>query len=241
MKTSESLSQLYESYYGDENPTLDAKRTITARQTVRHMRELLPGPFQSFLDVGAGDGSVLVELDRVAYAAELHALEISNSGLQAIQARNIGKLRSASIFDGYRIDAPDKHFDVASAIHVLEHVEHERAFLHELGRVAKQVYVEVPTEHTFRVRNAIMAGPSGGHINFYSPPTLRNLLETSGLEVTALRVFSHVREYEVSCSGNAVGTVKHAVRSGLLRVLPSLAPQIMAYVAIAVCKQRRSA
>ena len=39
----------------------------------------------------------------------------------------------------YRIDAADNAYDFGTAIHVLEHVEHERAFLTEITRVPADV------------------------------------------------------------------------------------------------------
>ena len=81
-------------------------------------------PVMRLLDIGAGDGAVLAELQRRQIAREFYAHEISDSGLRAIQARGLPQLVWARHFDGYHIEAQDQEFDLGITAHVLEHVEH---------------------------------------------------------------------------------------------------------------------
>lgn len=113
------------------------------------------------------------------YSREITVFKDDAEGLVEVPG-----LKSLDVFDGYHIPHSDKSFDLGLAIHVVEHVEHERMFLMEAARVCKQLYIEVPLEHTRNLNRAIrMSGPYG-HINFYTPLTFENLLNTSGSRST---------------------------------------------------------
>lgn len=237
MKVSDKLGDLYGDYY-DLGGSLAQKRKVTARQTIGHIKTLLPDPpYGRLLDIGAGEGSVLEELDIAAFAEELHAVEISLSGIETIKRRNIPRVKSVSQFDGYKIDVPDKTYDLGTAIHVLEHVEHERAFIEEITRACEIVYIEVPLELTARVDRSIELSGPFGHINFYNPSTLRNLLKTCNVEILAFQVFPHSRAYETHVAGNFVGNIKYGLRSSLLAFIPGAATFAMSYLAGAVCRR----
>lgn len=238
MKVDDKLVDLYSGYY-EGNSAVAQKRAITAVQTVQHIQALLSHPpYDSLLDVGAGEGSVLAALSQAKFANGLHAVEISGSGVEAIKAKRIPRLCSVRQFDGYKIDAPDQSYTVGMAIHVLEHVEHERAFLQEIARVCKLMYVEVPLENTAFVRRAMKISGPYGHLNYYNTATFRNLLQTSGLEVLDLRVFANSLAYEQHVGRPFVGAMKWALRSSLLRVAGRGATSAMVYLAGAVCHRR---
>jgi ubiquinone/menaquinone biosynthesis C-methylase UbiE len=236
MKISDKLSETYSDYY--RNQAVLLKRAISGRQTLSHLQLLLEHTsYPSILDVGAGDGSVLRELDRMGMAADLHAVEISSSGCDSIRQKQIASLRSVSQFDGYTIDAPDQAYTLGLAIHVLEHVEHERVFLAEVSRVCEQVYVEVPLELTFNTERSIQMASPYGHINFYTAVTFQNLLRTAGLEVLKFQVFANSLEYEVAVNGAFKGRIQNLLRTTALRMLPHKAGFFMTYMAGAVCRR----
>lgn len=238
MKVSDKLGDLYGDYY-DLGGGVAQKRAVAARQTIAHIKAMLPeSPYENLLDVGAGEGSVLAELDRASFAKDLYAVEISQSGIEIIKQRCIPSLRSVRQFNGYKIEAPDKAYDVGTAIHVLEHVEHERAFIEEITRACNLVYIEVPLEMTARVSRSIELSGPYGHINFYSPVTFRNLLRTCTFKILSFQVFSNSKAYETHVSGNLAGSIKYGLRSTLLSVAPSLATFAMTYLAGAVCRHR---
>jgi hypothetical protein len=141
----------------------------------------------SVLEVGAGEGSVLhalgLGLQQRGLRPELHALEISASGVAAIGARGIAGLAAVQRFDGYRLPYPDGAVDLVVLCHVLEHVEYERTLLRELHRVARWVLIEVPRELQPGAHRRWRHYLSYGHINLYSPSGLRFLLATEGLAV----------------------------------------------------------
>jgi 2-polyprenyl-3-methyl-5-hydroxy-6-metoxy-1,4-benzoquinol methylase len=229
----ESLQNLYDNYYDDP---VFRKREITAIQTMGHLLELWgDAPLTKVLDVGAGEGSLLYQMGLKNFADELYGVEISESGVQAIKAKAIPNLAEILRFDGYTIPYPDKYFDLAISIHVLEHVEHERLFLAELRRVANHVLIEIPLENTLGIKRAIATGKQFGHINFYNVDTFTNLLNTSGLEVQSRKVFSNIKELELLLSNSFANRIKYAIRKSALSLFPDLAPNYMTYLCMAHC------
>jgi ubiquinone/menaquinone biosynthesis C-methylase UbiE len=236
MTQSSELREFYENYYNDD---VSRKREITARQTVSHIASLRKGtPLGSILDIGAGDGAVIAEIDRRKMATEMHAVEISRSGIERINKRKLRTLKSVQGFDGYKLPFPDDTFDTALLIHVLEHVEHERLLLKEISRVARRCYIEVPLEHTFRLQRSMTISKPFGHINYYTLRTFENILDTSQLKPISIATFAHSREYETFLAGQTMGAVKHSIRSTTLKIAPSLATSLFAYLGAAFCARK---
>lgn len=237
MKISDKLNDMYSGYYNSE--AVARKRAIAARQTVAHLVEIAgKRHVRSLIDIGAGEGSVLAGLDEIGFADELNAVEISESGCAAIAARGLKSLKSVEKFDGYSIPAADNAYELGMAAHVLEHVEYERPFLQEIARVCETVYVEVPLELTLNVERSIRMAAPYGHLNFYTPATLRNELETAGLEVIALKVWANSLEYETHVSGPLKGKINNAIRTTALKLLPKHAPFLMTYIGGALARKR---
>jgi ubiquinone/menaquinone biosynthesis C-methylase UbiE len=230
---SAELRDFYDGYYND---AVAAKRTITATQTVDHLEQLGGKALGHVLDVGAGDGAVLQEIERRRIASKLDAVEISSSGIDLVASRRLSLLNAVQSFDGYKLPFDDKSFDTAIAIHVLEHVEHERLFLNELKRVSKRVFVEVPLEHTFRLQRSIAIGKPFGHINHYTFDRFLNLLDTCGLKPVTASIFTNSLPYETFVGGKTVGSLKHIIRSTMLKVAPSIAPKMFVYLGAAMCE-----
>ena len=153
-----------------------------ARNIVDICAQLSP---QKILEVGAGDGSILHFLEEWDFGKELYALEIAESGVKVIESRNLKKLKEVKTFDGYQIPYPDQSFDLVILAHVLEHVEHERLLLRELKRVAKHLVIEVPLDYRYGVDKRMKHFLDYGHINMYTPTSLRFLLQSEGMEIIA--------------------------------------------------------
>jgi len=232
----DSLNSLYDNYYDNDSKTL-IKRNLTALDTVEHIQSVCDiSQSQRILDVGAGEGSLLDCLSKLNYDYQLYGVEISTSGIRAINFKKIPKLVEVLQFDGYTIPYPDKFFDIAICIHVLEHVEHERLFIKELKRVANRVIIEVPLEHTFKVGRAIEIGELYGHINFYTVDTLLNILKTCQIKIDNFRVLTFSRKFEIFISGRFKGLFKHIIRNMALNLFPKIAPAMMVYFLIVVCE-----
>lgn len=235
MSQSAELRDFYDGYYND---AISSKRTIAAIQSVDHLEQLGGRNLGHLLDMGAGDGAVLQEIERRGISSGMDAVEISASGIERVTSRHLGTLSAVQSFDGYKLPFADKSFDTAIAIHVLEHVEHERLFLNELKRVAKRVFIEVPLEHTFRLRHSIAMGKPFGHINHYTFERFLNLLETCDLKPVRATIFPNSLAYETLVGGNIVGSLKHVIRSTTLKVAPFIAPKLFVYLGAAMCEPR---
>jgi SAM-dependent methyltransferase len=101
------------------------------------------------LDVGCSSGKFLYRLREMGW--ETHGVEV-DAGAAALAAS-----RGLHVFHGALEQAryPREYFDVATVVHVLEHVHEPRTFLKEIWRVLKpggKLYVEVPNLKSFNFR-----------------------------------------------------------------------------------------
>jgi ubiquinone/menaquinone biosynthesis C-methylase UbiE len=176
-----NVKDAYDEFYNKHD---EAWRMLGAKFKAQHIIDVCKGHnFKKVLEVGAGDGSILLLLAEQNFAPEYHAVEISESGVEHIKARNIPNLKSVQIFDGYHLPFEDNSFDLIILSHVLEHVEHERLLLRELRRVANHCVIEVPRDYKAGVDKKIKHFLAYGHINMYTPTSLRYLLQTEGFEI----------------------------------------------------------
>jgi SAM-dependent methyltransferase len=200
-----------------------------ADNVVALCREL---PARRVLEIGAGEGALLRRLSELDFGEALHALEISQSGVDAISRAGIPRLVECRLFDGYAIPHGDDHFDVAILSHVLEHVEQ---LLYEASRVAHFVFVEVPLEDTLRLPRDFRFDPVG-HINAWSPTTLRRLVQSCGLRVLRQITANPARETYTYRRGLR-GLFRHAVKALLLAAAPGVATRLFTYHGALVCER----
>ncbi len=172
------VKSAYDNFYQSHN---DQWRLLGARYKAKNIADVCKGQkFKKVLEVGAGDGSILKYLDEWNFAPELYALEIAQSGVDLIEAQKLKSLKSVKTFDGYRIPFADNEFDLVILSHVLEHVEFERMLLRELKRVSKFQIIEVPKDYRYGIDNRMKHFLDYGHINVYTPTSLRFLLKSEG-------------------------------------------------------------
>ncbi|PWS28133.1 class I SAM-dependent methyltransferase [Pedobacter yonginense] len=178
---SEEVKTAYDNFYTNSDV---AWRMLGAKYKAKNIVEVCTSiKPQKVLEVGAGDGSILHFLNEWNFAPQLYALEIAQSGVDLINDRKLSNLKEAQTFDGYKIPYEDDSFDLIILAHVLEHVEHERILIRELKRVAKYIVVEVPKDYRFGVDKRMKHFLDYGHINMYTPTSLRFLLQSEGLEI----------------------------------------------------------
>jgi len=176
-----NVKNAYDEFYQEHD---EAWRMLGAKYKAEHIVEVCRDyTFNKVLEVGAGDGSILKFLSEKNFASEYHAVEISESGVAHILSRGINNLLSVQVFDGYHLPFDDDSFDLIILSHVLEHVEHERILLRELKRVAKYIVIEVPIDYKAGVDKRIKHFLAYGHINVYTPTSLRYLLHTEGFDI----------------------------------------------------------
>jgi SAM-dependent methyltransferase len=192
-------------------------------------------PHASILEIGAGDGAVLARLAELGFGSELHALEVSASGVAVTRARGIAGLAEARLFDGVDVPFPDGRFDLAVLSHVVEHADDPRQLLREAARVARSVFVEVPLEDTWRLPRDF-APDAVGHINFYSRKGLRRFVQTCGLEVFAERVVNPpLATYQHRAP--RTGSGRYWTKQIALWLAPALATHLFTYHGSLLCRR----
>ena len=150
--------------------------------------------FETVIDVGSGDGSVLYHLDRMSFCDHITSLEISRSGLEKIKSRDLKSVKEFKLFDGYKIPYENDKFDLALCSHVIEHVEYPRALIREIARVSKHQIFEIPIDFSLNVDKKVSHFLSYGHINIYTPQTFRFLLKSEGLNTICYKNLMYEKE-----------------------------------------------
>jgi len=192
IRVSPSLQSGYDEQYTD---ALSAWRELGGKYKAQNIIALARGlEAKKVLDCGAGEGSVLHWLDQAGCFEELHAVEISQSGIQYIERRRLGSVRTVQKFDGYHIPHENGAFDVAIASHVIEHVEHPRLLLRELARVSKYQIMEVPLDYRVGIDREVQGQLRIGHINIFTPALFRFLVRSEGFEILDERLTKLTRD-----------------------------------------------
>src|SRR5215471_15096125 len=182
MTVSLKLKEHYEQGYADYSRT--EWRALGALHKSANIMQLCRDvPHESILEIGAGDGAVLELLRKNNFGSEWHALEISDSAVALLKSKGF----DAEAFDGGHVTRPNKSVDLVVMSHVVEHLEHPRILLEEAARVGSHVCIEVPLEHTVRLKDENVFRPVG-HINYFTARTARMLLLSVGYEVIATRL-----------------------------------------------------
>jgi SAM-dependent methyltransferase len=208
---SQTLRRHYENSYAEDNPVMAEGRKIGAERKAENIIRLCsPFPHARILEIGAGDGSVLLSLKRRGFGQTMTALEISDSAVRKLQALNLSELGVES-FDGSRVPFGSNSFDIAILTHVVEHLENPRQLIKESARVAKYVYVEVPCEDNRGVGKDWLWNPEG-HINYYTPRSIRFLVQSCGLHVHAQRTMDWALRTYIFENGPCLGVIKCAVK-----------------------------
>lgn len=241
-----NVKAAYDEFYQQHD---EAWRMLGAKYKAQHIIDICKGhAFKKVLEVGAGDGSILKYLADANFAPEYHAVEISESGVEHIRSRRIAGLQSVQLFDGYQLPFTDNSFDLIILSHVLEHVEHERLLLRELRRVAAHCVIEVPRDYKSGVDNRIKHFLAYGHINVYTPTSLRYLLRTEGFEIQAdltSMIAPEVTKFNTyvnqkkprSLAVDLKIIAEYAVKNGLVNILGKNAKEKFANAYTVLCKK----
>jgi ubiquinone/menaquinone biosynthesis C-methylase UbiE len=245
LKVDVGIRAAYEEQY---SPAIQHWRELAGKYKAKNIREVCAGMnFPRVLEVGAGEGAILLHLDAWPQKKELYAVEISNSGVSMILSRKLPSVVEAKHFDGYHVPYPDKFFDLSILSHVLEHVEYPRALLREMKRVAQHLAIEVPCEYARGADARIEHFLSYGHIDLYTPTLLRFLLRSEGFTILnerLTRATLDVQEYSYFENSHrprtlpalAIRRFRYALASLRLRLAPSGVRDSLASACTVLCR-----
>lgn len=218
----------------------DKWRRLGAISKARNILEMCSEiPHRRILEIGAGEGAILNKLSEASFGSELTALEISSSAVDVICARKIPRVSQVVQYDGGRFPFETGQFDLAIASHVIEHVENPRALLYEARRIAPYIFIEVPTEDNLRLKWDYVEDATG-HINPYSPKTIRRLVQTCGFDVLSQRL-SHCTRSTYVFADPRLGTLHYLLKEAALKAAPKISSLVFCYNASLLLKPSASA
>ena len=150
----------------------------------RHTRRLIQKAleklsFDSLLDIGCGEGSLLSELGPLNDGASLVGMDFSAEALRLARPRIEG--------DFYHVDIEkahlDKSFDVGVCSEVLEHLLDDEGALRNIACMCRYLIVTVPSG-PLRASSRAM-----GHVRHYTKADLASKLKLAGYRVLQLRAW----------------------------------------------------
>ena len=233
LTVSKALTENYAKYY-EHDASLSEWRRLGAIDKCANIIQLCSGfDRKEVLEIGCGDGAILQRLSSTGFSSRYTGLEISASGVRAVQEKSIPGT-SVELFDGYELRFADKQFNLAILSHVIEHVEYPRRLIQEAARVASRVFVEVPLEDNLRLSADFVFDPVG-HINFYNVKTIRYLVQSCGMVILGSHVSHGCLSTYVYRKGKLRGTSAYLIKEALLRIWPTMASKIYTYNYALVC------
>ncbi len=221
MEISESLKKAYDEQY---NVAMKAWRELGAKKKALNIIELTQNEsFDKIIEVGSGDGSILMWLDKWNFNRNMYCVEISKSGIQQIRNRELGSVVEIKHFSGYEIPYPNDFFDLVICSHVIEHVEFPRLLLREIKRISKKQVFEIPIDFSLNVDKKIDHFLSYGHINIYTPFLFRFLLKSEGFEVIKDKKGFYSKEViKYQYGNNKVKMLIFSFKKLLFKIIPRL-------------------
>lgn len=168
--------------------------------------------FESIIDIGAGDFTLMDSVMTLAPKAELAAidpcfeLDVYRDRVHIAHAM-IEKLQV------------NKTYDLSLAVHILEHVADLDIFMEKLSQLTKEyTYIEVP----FQVGPGLLLNRAVNtqHINYFSPASLLSLLKRYGFSVEQLEFDTEGYTYNgmpgmIRVLAKKTSTVRSSVGSGV--------------------------
>jgi SAM-dependent methyltransferase len=178
------------------------------------------------VEIGCGDGSLLLELAAVWPSARFDGFELSPPAIEIARGRGIPRVGRLEAYDGTRLPAADDAYELAVLSHVLEHVPDPAPLLAEAARVARHVLVEVPLEaNRSAARPAKRAEAERiGHLHAFDRAAVRELVAGAGLRVVAELSDPLPREHHAFFASTAAerarAAAKWALRTAVWRIAP---------------------
>ncbi len=208
--------------YGIESAHSHPHPLFKAALTYQILRALDALRFESFLDVGGGEG-YLADLIKSLLGAEGFSADLSPKACRrALELFGV----DAVAIDASRLPFPDSAFDLVICSEVIEHVEHPIEVLLEIDRVARSVLL-VTTEQAYaepHVRDRMIAARSGlphAERGFFAIQDFRNLLGPGADIQSQLFILPEIESptFEAAADWVRRATAREGVYPGGLGVL----------------------
>jgi SAM-dependent methyltransferase len=213
----------------DEGMKMGRWRALGARSKAAHARALCASAGftpSTVVEIGCGDGSLLLELAAVWPSAHFDGFELSPPAIEIARGRGIPRAGRLEAYDGARLPAGDGAYDLAVLSHVLEHVPDPAPLLAEAARVAQFVLVEVPLEGNRSASRPAKRAEAGriGHLHAFDRAAVRALIAGAGLRLVSELSDPLPREHHAffasTAAARAAATAKWALRTAVWRIAP---------------------
>jgi ubiquinone/menaquinone biosynthesis C-methylase UbiE len=191
----------YDNYYAEVTGDEVKWRDFIALEKCQSILELCSGlKFDKVVEVGCGMCNIISRLDKLNFASEFYALEVSPNVVRFIQERiEIPSLKSVYLLDTTKTSFENNFFDLGILSHVLEHVSSPNKLLDETLRICKYTVAEVPLEECVlsnlysnfleKLTGRRRIDNAAGHINFFNKSTFRKLIKESGGRILRERTY----------------------------------------------------
>jgi len=157
-------------------------------------RHAAPGPV---IDLGCGDGVLLAKLDPRYTPCGVEISDALAARARALLGDRSGRVVTAPSLEGLK-EFADGYFTAAMLRSYLEHEMNPLPVLRELGRTLAPggiVVIKVPNYGSLnrRVMGAKWCGfRFPDHLNYFTPATLRRMIEDAGLTVRRFGILDHL-------------------------------------------------
>jgi 2-polyprenyl-3-methyl-5-hydroxy-6-metoxy-1,4-benzoquinol methylase len=190
MTTVDKSSYAYQNYY--ENPDR-SHRPMYFAKVVKHLNQFKD--IVNVLDAGCGGGDFAEGLYKKGF--KVHGVDLSESGIRAAQARQIGNFALSSVYDDLLAPFGLPFFDALFSIETIEHLYFPRLFLSRAKDALRPGGLLIITTPywgylknialalTNRTDKALSVLWDGGHIKHFSRATLTRMVTEQGFEVIA--------------------------------------------------------
>jgi ubiquinone/menaquinone biosynthesis C-methylase UbiE len=196
-----SKGSFYNRFYAKVTDNGIKWRDFGAIEKCESILELCSGlRFDKVVEIGCGFCSIISRLDKLKFAPEFYALEVSPSIIRFIQEKiNIPSLKSVYLLDTTKTPFENDFFDLGIVSHVLEHVPTPNKLLNETLRICKYALLEVPLDDCLsaNLEAKFLEKLTGrrrrdnptGHINVFNESTFEKLIRESGGQILRKRTY----------------------------------------------------
>ncbi len=201
LPNSQQIIEFYESgfYIKDNSLTgLDKRLQFSYQRALAQINFIEPFiqeyPNPTALDIGCSEGSLLVLLQERGFTTVTGYepdTKMANFANERLAKHNDASFTIKNEVFGHT-ELEENSYDLVCSSHIFEHLPNPIVHLKQLKPLLKEngtLFMEIPNQYGLGVKNCITPSifPSAkiqGHLYFYSPNSIKKILEDSGFKVT---------------------------------------------------------